>query len=509
MVKRSLKHRRFLRYCNMLKYSLYIGTVAMFFIIASAVKAQQPGLDFKYADRETYRLFVEKNWDSLIFVGKKALHSDIDYFFLRYRLGVAYFSKENYLNASRHLERSLGFNSMDEPAMELLYYSYMNTNRTEEVNAIASEFSSRLKEKLNIQKPKLFDYIYFEPGLTFSNNIAKNGKEAFVAQKGKGNGNNQHEVIYGMQDLNDDKYFVTAGTKLNLSRKVSAFISYGFLATSKLKQIQTSDLVITGDTLIPWNGGYFVGNAYDTISQFYCHNYTLYQNDVYASAQFIAGKGIVVTPAFHYLNIHFNTIYSNNLVSDYFMQEIDTVPVKRTIYEVIEKDTAFNNFLASLSFSKHVSLFNLSLQGTWSNLNDKEQYQAGGIVVFYPYGNLNLYTTTSVVSTWQDRVNRFIVEQQVGVKALNRLWVEGLITIGEMQNYNEKNGLIVHNTGDKIEYRIGADFIVILSKNIDLSFHYRYTSEEGSIVKYYDQSFEELNFKYQNNTITGGLKWKL
>lgn len=500
---------RFLLYYNMLKFSPYIGLLVFFSILASASKAQQPGLDYKFADRETFRYFVDSKWDSLIFVGNKALRSDIDYFFLRYRLGMAYFSKENYLKSSRHLERSLGFNSMDEPAMELLYYSYLNTNRTLEANTIASKFSSRLGEKLNIHKPKLFEYIYFEPGLTLSNNIEKNEQETFNAQKGKGNGNNQHEVIYGMQDLNDNKYFVTAGAKLNFSRKMSAFVSYGFLATSKLKQIQTSDLIITGDTLIPWNGGYYVGNAYDTISEFYSNKYMLYQNDLYASAQFIAWKGIVVVPAFHYLNIHFNTIFSNNLDSDYFMQEIDTVPVKRIIYEVTERDTAFNNYVASLSFSKYVSLFNLSLQGTWSKLNNKEQYQAGGTVVFYPFGNLNLYTTTSIVSAWQDRVNRFIVEQQAGVKASNKIWVEGLITIGEMQNYNEKNALIVHNTGDKIKFRAGVDFIIILSKNIELSFRYRYTSEEGILIKYYNQSYEETNIDYSNNTITGGIKWKL
>ncbi len=483
----------------------------MLFIImlASTVKAQEPVLDFKYVDRETYRHFLNNNWDSLIYIGNKALKCDIDYFFLRYRLGMAYYNKENYLKASQHLEKSLGFNSKDEPAMEFLYYTYLFTNRTQEANALTTKFPVRLNEKLKTSKIKLFEYIYFEPGMTFSNNIKKNEKETFSAQKGKGNGNRQDEVLFGLQDLNDDKYFVNIGAKLNLSRKISAFIGYGFLATSKLKQIQTSDLVVTGDTLIPWNGGYFVGNVYDTITQFYSDKYKVNQNDAYASAQFIAGKGFVVTPAFHYLNVHFKTIFSNAEVTDFYFQQIDTLPVKRTVYEVIEKDTTLNNFVASISVAKNISLFNLSLNGTWSNLNNKEQYQAGGMVVFYPKGNLDLYTTTSVVSTWQDNINRFVFEQQVGLKALRNLWVEGFVTLGEMQNYNEKNALIIHNTGDIIKFRTGVDFILILSKNIDLSFRYRYTSEEGILMKYYSQSYEETNLNYQNNTITGGIKWKL
>ncbi len=509
MAKKSLKHRRFPQNCNMLKYSLNIGSVLIIIMLASTVKAQEPVLDFKNVDRETYRHFVSNNWDSLIFTGKKALKQHIDYFFLRYRLGMAYYNKSNYMKAGQHLEKSLGFNSSDESSLEYLYFSYLNMNQTSQENALISKFPFRLNEKLKTSKIKLFDYLHFEPGMTFSNNIKKNEQETFNVQKGKGNGDKQEDVLFGQQDLNDDKYFVNLGAKLNLSRKISAYVGYGFLSTAKLKQIQTSDLVITGDTLIPWNGGYFVGNVYDTINQFYSDKYNVNQNDAYANAQFSAGKGFVVTPAFHYLNVHFNTIHSNSQVTDYFLQEIDTVPVKRTIYEIIEKDTSFNNFVTSLSVSRNISLFNLSLNGTWSNLNNKEQFQSGGIVVFYPYGNLNFYTTTSIVSTWQDNINRFIFEQQVGLKIHSKLWVEGFVTLGEMQNYNEENGFIVHNTGDKIKFRAGTDFIIIMSKNIELSFRYRFTAEEGKLIKYKSSSYEETNLNYQNNTLTGGLIWKL
>ena len=493
----------------MVKYNRHICIWMLFFALSLGANAQEHVMDFKSVDQETYRHFLLNDWDSLIYTGNKALKNGTDYFYLRYRLGIAYFSKGNYLKASQHLEKSLGFNSMDELAMENLYFSYIYANRQLEANALSTKFPARLNEKLNTKKNKLIDYFYFEPGYTFSNNIEKNEKETLNEKKGKGNGNNEEEVLFGQQDLNDDKYFVNIGAKLNPSRKMSVYLGYGFLATSKLKQIQTSDLIITGDTLIPWNGGYFVGNAYDTITEFYSNKYKLYQNDAYTNAQISAGKGFVVTPAFHYLNVHFNTIFSNAQVTDFYFQQIDTVPVKRTVYEVIEKDTSFNNYVASLSVTKNISLFNLSLNGTWSNLNNKEQYQAGGMVVFYPKGNLDLYTTTSVVSTWQDNINRFIFEQQVGVKMLKKLWVEGFITLGEMVNYNEKNALVVYNSGDKINFRAGADFIIILSENIELSFRYRYTAEEGKLVRYSNHSYSETSLEYQNNTFTGGIKWKL
>jgi tetratricopeptide (TPR) repeat protein len=483
----------------------------IFFMLTLKGYPQQPNYDFKLVDRETYSQFLNSNWDSLIFTGNKALTNGTDYFYLRFRIGIAYFNKGNYLKASQHLKKSLGFNSKYEFALEYLYYSYLSVNRSTEAMALTSNFSDRLNQKLNTKKIRLIDYFYFEPGLTFSNNIDDNKKDNLNFQIGRGKGNTikEEQVLYGQQDLNDDKYFFNIGTGLNLSRKVSAYVSYGFLATSKLKQIQTSDLVVIGDTLIPWNDGYFVGQKYDTITEFYSNPYSLYQNEAYANAQIDTRKGFVVTPAFHYLNVRFNSIFSNALITDFYLQQIDSVPVKRTEYVVSENDTSFNNYVASLSVAKTLSLFNFSLNGTWSNLNNKEQYQAGGSVIYFPKGNLDIYTTTAVVYLRENKINRFILEQQVGFKIMNKLWVEGFVTLGEMVNYNEKNGFVVYNSGDKIKFRAGTNFIIILSKNIELSFRYRYTDEEGTLIRYSAQTYEETILKYQNNTLTGGIKWKL
>jgi hypothetical protein len=478
-------------------------------MISTNSNAQQPAIDFKTVDQETYRHFIFNDWDSLIYTGKKALNNGTDYFYLRYRLGMAYFNRGNYMMASQHLEKSLKFNSLDESAMEKLYFSYLFTNRQLEANALTNKFPARLNEKLNTKKNKLIENVYFEPGYTFSNNIEKNEKETLNDIKGNATPAGKEEVLYGQQDLNDDKSFFNIGTKLCPSRKFSVYLGYGFLATSKLKQIQTSEIDSTGILLIPLDEGFINGINYDTLTELFSKTYTLYQNEAYANAQINVWKGFIVTPAFHYLNVHFNTIYASSQLSDFYLQEIDTIPIKRMTYEIIEKDTSFNNYVASLSVSKNLSLFNLSMNSTWSNLNNKEQYQAGAMVVCYPYGNLDLYTTTSVVSIWQDNINRFIVEQQVGVKMLRKLWVEGFVTLGEMQNYNEKNAFIVYNTGDKIKFRAGTDFIIILSNNIELSFRYRFTAEEGKLFRYKSSSHEEIKLDYQNNTLTGGIKWKL
>ena len=53
---------------------------------------KEPDLDFNAVDILTYRLYMEKKWDSVIIVGKKALRNDIDYYYLRARMGIACFA---------------------------------------------------------------------------------------------------------------------------------------------------------------------------------------------------------------------------------------------------------------------------------------------------------------------------------------------------------------------------------------------------------------------------------
>lgn len=50
-------------------------------------------------DALTYQLFQQKAWDNLIKEGNKAIQNGIDYYYLRVRMGIAYYEKGNYSGA--------------------------------------------------------------------------------------------------------------------------------------------------------------------------------------------------------------------------------------------------------------------------------------------------------------------------------------------------------------------------------------------------------------------------
>ena len=55
-----------------------IISIGLALITLSGIRAQEP-LDFNEINRETYRLFLGQEWDSVIHLGKIALKHDMDF----------------------------------------------------------------------------------------------------------------------------------------------------------------------------------------------------------------------------------------------------------------------------------------------------------------------------------------------------------------------------------------------------------------------------------------------
>ena len=66
----------------------------------------QTSKEIEIADIKTYQNFIDGDWDLLIQEGNQALKQGLDFYYLRYRLGVAYYMKKNYIKALKHFEQA-------------------------------------------------------------------------------------------------------------------------------------------------------------------------------------------------------------------------------------------------------------------------------------------------------------------------------------------------------------------------------------------------------------------
>ena len=123
---------------------------------------------------------------------------------------------------------------------------------------------------------------------------------------------------------------------------------------------------------------------------------------------------------------------------------------------------------------------------------------------------LNKKADVVIPGSGSNKENRIIFDEMIGAKIINNLWLEASVSIGNLAYYNEKNAFIVYNIADKINFKTGISAIYSLNQKFELSLRYQYLNRESSYMNFTDSdSKQEIITNYQNNTIIGGIKWKL
>jgi tetratricopeptide (TPR) repeat protein len=147
-----------------------------FHLIGCATFAQKDALSPSSADAKTYQLFQEKNWPELIKVGNQALEKGYDFYYMRVRVGIAYFEKGNYGLAGVHFKEALDFNANDPLAQAYLYFCYLYNGKDEEARNLSTTFSLKLKTKMGLDDLSVINFINVEGGPKISSPLSFNAE---------------------------------------------------------------------------------------------------------------------------------------------------------------------------------------------------------------------------------------------------------------------------------------------------------------------------------------------
>jgi hypothetical protein len=138
------------------KYLIFI----LFFLFPS-LNAQEK-MDYRNVDSLTYSYYKSGEWNKLISLGEAAIGENIDYKYLRERLGYAFFVQGDYYNSKFHFKKALTFDSYDQFSLEYLYYSYLNTGNDEYAGVSLRRFTPELRKSLSIKPFKALTSIELE-----------------------------------------------------------------------------------------------------------------------------------------------------------------------------------------------------------------------------------------------------------------------------------------------------------------------------------------------------------
>lgn len=151
--------------------------LALFFVIITIKGISQDTINSATVEQKSYQLYLDKNWTELIKFGNKALDKGFDYYYLRLRIGIAYYEKKNYSIALGHFKNVLKFNTSDELALEYIYYCYLNNGRYEDARVWSKQFNQALSEKLETDKQRSVSLIMIEAGTKITDSTSYYNKD--------------------------------------------------------------------------------------------------------------------------------------------------------------------------------------------------------------------------------------------------------------------------------------------------------------------------------------------
>ena len=434
------------------------------------LKAQDTTL--QNIDAQTYKLYTEKNWKELIKFSKQAIDSNIDFYYLRMRLGIAYYEQHRYSLANKHFKKAKEFynnNIVDE----YLYYSYFFGGNFAEAEKLSNNFTDSLKNKLQLEKIKTissFNLIY--AGLI--NSDYDKLKEIKT--------NKPYTSVFNRFRDKYNQYF-GASIGLHYNPNFSSILSFGYLYQPKTQVIQN----IVSDS-----------SMYNSTKQ----------------------SNAYISLIYNSLNIDWYLAYNFiNIVDDYnnIVEE-----------EIKEKHIKYNDMLIAGGIKYNQPYYSIMASTSFSNLNSHQQFQLSPSIYLYPKANKNIvffveptyqYITDKnnkkkhkqSNDTTSFSENNFIFKIGLQAKIYKSLFGEIDYYNGKIYEFNELGGSIVYNDVDKINelyklklrYQITKKLSVFVSYTYGTKNHIYYISEK----KLSDIITNSKEIKITNQNIVGGVKW--
>lgn len=419
---------------------LVILFIALFVMPFSFLAAQQIDLKAEY-DQKTYDQYLAKDWSGLISSGKEAIEKNVDFYYLRLRMGIAYGAQFNYRMAIVNYKKALEFAPNDPLAQEYLYYAYYYAGMKHTAALYAASLPVSLRNKIDPQKLSAFGNIFMEGGAAFS--TYDDGETSLSSAT------NQY---FTETMLPQWQSYFNGSLLFNLSNSLSWSLAYTGLNihSNHLYKIN-SDPTVEEEVLIK-------------------------QKDLYTSLNIYSKDGLIVIPFFHNINTAMNYTAVDYDTTAYTLAEGIAIAFDETVIS-----TQWNDPLVGIGFYKRNKMVDFAMSVSYSWLGYDEQQQLSALLNFLPKGNYSLYFTPSVRLLRNSEKINVVSKMLIGWSPSLKLWTETSFTYGDLRGTHEIFGYTVYNIPDATRYKADAAVYLALANGVSLSLRYQFTRKESAI----------------------------
>ena len=437
-----------------------------FILICSGYALGQGKNEVWNPEKKTLYLYKQRNWSELIFWGRRALNEGNDYFYLRMRLGIAFYENKNYHQALVHFKKAAEFNDKDSYLLEYLYFANLYSGREKAALDITRKFPPSKTKK----------YI---TGRTSKLKIGGLGMQYYRGSLTTGIDLIDPTIFEDHPDLNGYQVFTKSSVKFHLgfnhlaSRRVNLYYQYGLFIDNRFTYYQND------------------------LQAYYFDSQKLYEHHLFLLGGIYLGKDFNLYGSVHYIpgkipEYYYGTGFATSYVPAY----------------------KYNDFSSSIIISKDFSYVKITGSSSYSYLNFGKYIQEGASITFFPLGNLNLYFGGGYY--WQQEIFDSklykigtYVEYKAGFKVFNPVWLELGGSLGDLHYTVSQLGWQVFNGPNPSDILITGSLIIPFNNDQTIfSLNYNYMNSISSFVSE-DPLQTNLNSKtYYIYSIYGGLSWK-
>ncbi|MCC5930542.1 MAG: hypothetical protein JJU28_14945 [Cyclobacteriaceae bacterium] len=439
----------------------FIMSLVFCTLITSGLQAQS-----NRVDSITYALYKNTSWNELIETSKAAFQSGIDYYYLRMRVGIAYYEKKNYASASHQFEKALEFNSADVVAKEYLYYSYLLSAREMAARRLLKTMPVSLYNKVkNSSRSKL-------------RNLSISVSKQFPATAGT-------ISEFTPPDINgEDGVLVLPNSMVVLQTGLSHY-----LGASSFLEHNVSFLNRNNFSYSELNNDSYIFEDLN-VSQF------LYQ----LSSEIYINNNWYLRPSASYINVRIPYVYQVQL------------PGRMGAARNMIGHFSEHQYSIQMGLGVKSGILRPEASIAYSKFNNNPYLQKNVSITAFPTGNLNLYLFSRI--SHQSHINierqRWIWLQELGFKVLDGVWLEIRGVFGEMENFADHGATLAFNDLGILRKQYGLSLrLPFKNASREFSLHYKYAEQENYF--YSDRNHLPISgsgITFNHHTLTGSWIWK-
>tara|TARA_R110002033_G_scaffold77030_1_gene128726 strand:- start:38295 stop:39575 length:1281 start_codon:yes stop_codon:yes gene_type:complete len=408
------------------------------------VKAQESPLSMKQVDSTTYALFLKQDWKPIIILGKQSRERGIDFYYLKVRMGIAYFKENKMFSAIKLLEEAFAMDSNNAVVQDYLYWAYRYSGLEMESRLFYTKMSKELKTKMKLDLPVVSDISF--------NMLATNNFDYDKLLKSSSN-----SQINDIRVIPKNYQMYSIGMSHPILKKLNLFHQFTVMPA-------TSVLQVRGESVL--------------------------ENETYKAMEYRYYADVTLSLGNRwYLDTYFNIISGN----------YDDINQVSSDSKITYNDMVFGGAITKASY-----LIRNSINMSVSNLNGYNQFQMGYTMSLYPLGSAAVVPFGSIQLKNQDSESDFVFTGGLAV-TIDKISISGFGTIGNMDNFIANNGALVYNQPAIALNEFGGS-IKYFGKHSILKVGYSFMNMEANYYNgNFELTSNTFTFNQQN--IIVGITW--